>query len=69
VDFGQGFSSQAAIARCLGCLFELDFAEIEADVKREGKGLPLSLTWQADMMDADTTFLDQTKETTPKSWA
>jgi hypothetical protein len=33
-----GFASSATVARCLSCLYELDFAEIEADVNKEERG-------------------------------
>jgi len=33
-----GFATSATVARCIGCLYELDFAEIETDVNRHDKG-------------------------------
>ncbi|KAI6785438.1 uncharacterized protein J7T54_007080 [Emericellopsis cladophorae] len=33
-----GFATAATVARCLACLYELDFAEIETDVNGEDKG-------------------------------
>lgn len=33
-----GFSTATTVAKCTGCLFELDFSQIEADVNKEDKG-------------------------------
>ncbi|KAK2595302.1 hypothetical protein QQS21_006958 [Conoideocrella luteorostrata] len=33
-----GFSTATTVARCTGCLFELDFTQIEYDVNKEDKG-------------------------------
>ncbi|KAG6005575.1 hypothetical protein E4U21_007834 [Claviceps maximensis] len=33
-----GFSSATTVARCTGCLYELDFTQIEYDVNKEDKG-------------------------------
>ncbi|EFY92739.1 hypothetical protein MAC_01375 [Metarhizium acridum CQMa 102] len=33
-----GFSGTTTVARCTGCLFELDFSQIEIDVNKEDKG-------------------------------
>lgn len=32
----QGFHSSTSVARCMDCMFELDFKDIENDVNREG---------------------------------
>ncbi|KAG5934778.1 hypothetical protein E4U59_005997 [Claviceps monticola] len=33
-----GFSGAATVARCTGCLYELDFFQIECDINKEDKG-------------------------------
>ena len=42
----QGFSTATTVAKCTGCLFELDFSQIEADVNKEGTQYCLSQTLQ-----------------------
>ncbi|KAG6192189.1 hypothetical protein E4U27_003657 [Claviceps purpurea] len=33
-----GFAGAATVARCTGCLYELDFSQIECDINKEDKG-------------------------------